>query len=83
MKEYLHSGAEMHGVIAYDVMREPPQTLTPNQKLTDAFPVLLQKRVTQRAVVNNRIESRLVGSILRSEAFANDLGGAGAARRAV
>jgi CIC family chloride channel protein len=69
MKEYLHKGAEMHGVIAYDIMREPPQALTPNQKLTEAFPVLLQSELRNVPVINNRIESRLVGSVLRSEAL--------------
>ncbi len=69
MKEYLHNGAEMHGVIAYDIMREAPPALTPNQKLTDAFPVLLQSELRNVPVVNNRIESRLVGSVLRSEAL--------------
>jgi CIC family chloride channel protein len=69
MKEHLHSGAEMNGVIAYDIMRESPATLTPNQKLTDAFPALLQSELRNVPVVNNRIESRLVGSVRRSEAL--------------
>lgn len=69
MKEYLHSGAEMNGVIAYDIMREPPPSLTPNQKLVDAFPTLLQSELRNVPVVNNRIEGRLVGSVLRSEAL--------------
>lgn len=69
MKEYLHSGSEMNGVIAFDIMREPPATLTPNQKLVDAFPSLLQSELRNVPVVNNRIESRLVGSVLRSEAL--------------
>ena len=69
MKEYLHNGTEMQGVIAYDIMREPPQALTPNQKLTDAFPLLLQSELRNVPVINNRIESRLVGSVLRSEAL--------------
>jgi CIC family chloride channel protein len=70
MKEYLHSGHEMNGVIAYDIMREMPQALTPNQKLVDAFPTLLQSEFRNVPVVNNRIENRLVGSVLRSEALA-------------
>jgi CIC family chloride channel protein len=69
MKEYLHKGTEMQGVIAYDIMREAPQALTPNQKLTDAFPLLLQSELRNVPVINNRIESRLVGSVLRSEAL--------------
>jgi CIC family chloride channel protein len=69
MKEYLHRGTEMNGVIAYDIMREPPQALTPNQKLTDAFPILLQSEQRNVPVINNRIESHLVGSVRRSEAL--------------
>ena len=70
MKEYLHTGHEMNGVIAYDIMRESPHALTPNQKLVDAFPTLLQSELRNVPVVNNRIENRLVGSVLRSEALA-------------
>lgn len=69
LKEYLHSGTEMPGVIAYDIMRPPPACLTPNQKLVDAFPALLESELRNVPVVNNRIEFRLVGSILRSEAL--------------
>ena len=69
MKEYLHSGHEMNGVIAYDIMREAPQPLTPHQKLVEAFPVLLQSELRNVPVVNNRIENRLVGSIIRAEAL--------------
>jgi chloride channel protein, CIC family len=69
MKEYLHNGHEMSGVIAYDIMREIPQSLTPNQKLVDAFPILLQSELRNVPVVNNRIENRLVGSIIRAEAL--------------
>ncbi len=82
IKEYLHSGAEMNGVIAYDIMREPPPSLTPNQKLTDAFPALLQSELRNVPVVNNRIESRLVGSVSRSEAL-QTISEALTARRAV
>jgi len=70
MKEHLHTGHEMNGVIAYDIMREAPQVLTPNQKLVDAFPTLLQSELRNVPVVNNRIENRLIGSVLRSEALA-------------
>ena len=69
MKEYLHSGTEMNGVIAYDIMREAPAALTPNQKLVDAFSTLLQSELRNVPVINNRVESRLVGSVLRSEAL--------------
>jgi CIC family chloride channel protein len=70
MKEYLHTGHEMNGVIAYDIMREAPQSLTPNQKLVDAFPTLLQSELRNVPVVNNRIENRLIGSVSRAEALA-------------
>jgi CIC family chloride channel protein len=70
MKEYLHTGHEMNGVIAYDIMREPPHSLTPNQKLVDAFPTLLQTELRNVPVVSNRIENRLVGSVSRAEALA-------------
>ncbi len=69
MKEYLHKGHEMNGVIAYDIMREAPPVLTPNQKLVDVFPILLQSEFRNVPVVNNRLENRLVGSILRAEAL--------------
>ncbi|HEX7862066.1 MAG TPA: ClcB-like voltage-gated chloride channel protein [Verrucomicrobiae bacterium] len=70
MKEYLHTGHEMNGVIAYDLMREAPATLTPNQKLVEAFPVLLQSELRNVPVVNNRIENKLIGSVSRAEALA-------------
>jgi CIC family chloride channel protein len=69
MKEHLHTGSEMTGVIAYDIMRPPPPSLTPNQKLVDAFPALLQSELRNVPVVNNSIEFRLVGSIRRAEAL--------------
>ena len=81
LKEYLNSGHEMNGVIAYDLMRPPPKCLTPNEKLVDAFPTLLESELRNVPVVNNNIEFRLVGSILRSEAL-NLLSEALAAKRA-
>lgn len=81
LKEYLNSGNEMDGVIAYDVMRPPPPALTPNQKLVDAFPTLLASELRNVPVVNNNIEFRLVGSIRRSEAL-NLISEALAAKRA-
>jgi CIC family chloride channel protein len=69
LKEYLNAGHEMGGVIAYDIMRPPPKCLTPNEKLVDAFPTLLASELRNVPVVNNNIEFRLVGSILRSEAL--------------
>jgi CIC family chloride channel protein len=69
MKEFLHTGHEISGVIAYDIMRPPPPCLTPGEKLVDAFPVLLQSELRNVPVVNNRVESKLIGSVARSEAL--------------
>lgn len=69
LKEFLHTGHEMTGVIAYDIMRPPPPCLTPGEKLVDAFPVLLQSELRNVPVVNNRIERKLIGSVARSEAL--------------
>lgn len=69
MKEYLNAGLELSGVIAYDVMRPPPQCLTPNQRLLDALPVLLSSEHRNIPVVNNLAESRLLGSVVRAEAL--------------
>jgi CIC family chloride channel protein len=82
LKEYLHTGSELNGVIAYDIMRPAPPSLTPNQKLVDAFPALLQSEQRNVPVVNNHIEFRLVGSISRAEAL-QMLSEALAAKRAV
>jgi CIC family chloride channel protein len=81
LKEYLSSGNEMDGVIAFDVMRPPPPCLMPNQKLVDAFPILLASELRNVPVVNNQLEFQLVGSIRRSEAL-NLLSEALAAKRA-
>jgi hypothetical protein len=35
----------------------------------DAFPVLLQSELRNVPVVNNRLENKLVGSVVRSEAL--------------
>lgn len=82
LKEFLHTGHEMSGVIAYDIMRPPPACLTPGEKLVDAFPILLQSELRNVPVVNNRIEGKLIGSVARSEAL-QLLTEAAAAKRAV
>jgi CIC family chloride channel protein len=69
MKQFLSAGVELSGVIAYDVMRPPPQCLTPNQRLLDALPTLLSSEQRNIPVVNNLAEFRLVGSIARAEAL--------------
>jgi chloride channel protein, CIC family len=67
LKQHLGAGAELSGVIAYDVMRPPPPFLTPDQKLADVFPVLLASELRHVPVVNTAKERRLVGSVQRSE----------------
>ncbi len=69
LKEYLNAGQELSSVIAFDVMRPPPGTLTPNQRLLEALPILLASELRNVPVVNNFAENRLVGSISRSEAL--------------
>jgi CIC family chloride channel protein len=69
LKEYLSAGEEMSAVIAYDVMRPPPLTVTPDQLLLDTLPVLLSSELRNVPVVNSRNENRLVGAVLRAEAL--------------
>ncbi|PYM13625.1 MAG: voltage-gated chloride channel ClcB [Verrucomicrobia bacterium] len=69
LKEYLNAGQELNGVIAYDVMRPPPKCLTPNQKLLDALPVLLNSEQRNVPVINSQKERRLVGAVARAEAL--------------
>ena len=81
LKEYLHSGHHLSAIIATDVMRPPPPSLTPNLKLVDAFPILLSSELRHVPVINNNLEKRLIGAVLRSEAL-NMLSEALAAKRA-
>ncbi len=60
----------MSGVIAYDLMRPPPKCLTPDQRLLDALPLVLQSELRNVPVVNNPKENRLVGSVSRAEVLA-------------
>ncbi len=69
LKEYLNAGQELHGVIAYDIMRPPPPCLTPNQKLADVLPKLLASEVRNVPVVNNLEHFKMVGTIARAEAL--------------
>ncbi|HEY3761804.1 MAG TPA: CBS domain-containing protein, partial [Verrucomicrobiae bacterium] len=70
LKEFLNSSQNVEGVIAYDLMRPPPKTLTPGQRLLDALPVVLQSELRNVPVVNNPVENRLVGSVSRAEVLA-------------
>ena len=69
LKEYLHAGHELQGVIALDVMRPLPPCLTPNQKLRDVLPILLSSEARNVPVVNNLNQYRLLGTVTRSEAL--------------
>lgn len=70
LKEFLYDSRDLSAIIAYDVMRPPPQCLTPGQRLVDALPLVLQSEQRNVPVVNNLTEKRLVGSISRAEALA-------------
>jgi CIC family chloride channel protein len=70
LKEFLNSSQEVDGVIAYDLMRPPPKTLVPGQRLLEALPIVLQSELRNVPVVNNPAENRLVGSVSRAEILA-------------
>jgi CIC family chloride channel protein len=70
LKEYLDPNHELPGFIAYDVMRPPPTCVTPNQRLLDVLPVVLNSELRNIPVVNTLKENRLVGAISRSEVLA-------------
>jgi len=67
LKEYLGSGEEVLGVIAYDIMRPPPPCATPNQSLLDVLPVVLASEQRNIPVVTSLKENRLVGALARAE----------------
>ena len=80
LKEYLHAGEDLRAVIAYDVMRPPPKCVTPNQRLLEVLPVLLESELRNIPVVNSFTENRLVGALARGEAlgiFAEAIGAGG------
>lgn len=67
LKEFLNRAKDLHGIIAFDVMRAPPKTLTPVQPLLDALPTVLESELRNVPVVNNYAENRLVGAVPRAE----------------
>jgi H+/Cl- antiporter ClcA/CBS domain-containing protein len=67
LKEYLGSGEEVLGIIAYDLMRPPPACVTPNQRLLEVLPVVLASEQRNIPVVNTLKENRLVGALGRAE----------------
>ncbi len=70
LKEFLNSGQELSAVIACDVMRPPPKCLTPGQRLLDALPTILESELRNVPVINNPLENRLVGAVVRAEVLA-------------
>jgi CIC family chloride channel protein len=69
LKEYLNSGHQLQGVIAFDIMRPPPLCLTPNQRLQEALPTLLASELRHVPVVNNYRELRLIGTVVQADAL--------------
>jgi hypothetical protein len=67
LKEYLGADEEFRGVIAYDFMRAPPPSVTPNQRLLDVLPLVLASEQRNIPVVNTLSENRLVGALPRAE----------------
>jgi CIC family chloride channel protein len=70
LKEFLNTNQDFEGVIAYDVMRPPPKSLTPGQRLLDALPIVLESELRNVPVVSSPEEKRLVGSVSRAEVLA-------------
>lgn len=69
LKAHLGAGAELPGVIALDVMRPPPACLTPSLTIQEALPILLASDMRYVPVVNNPVDLKLIGSVIRSEAL--------------
>ena len=69
LKQFLNAGQELSGVIALDVMRPPPPSLTPDLRLSDALPIMLASEQRNIPVINTRKEHKLVGAISRVEAL--------------
>src|SRR5580658_9995830 len=70
LKEFLHDNQDLAGVIALDLMRPPPQCLTPGQRLLDALPRVLESELRNIPVVNSPGEMRLIGSLSRAQVLA-------------
>jgi chloride channel protein, CIC family len=69
LKEHLHAGQELAGVIAYDLLRPPPPSITPDMRLSDTLPILVACEMRRVPVVNDLREQRLIGTLLRAEAL--------------
>lgn len=70
LKPFLNSEQDFGGIIAYDLMRPLPKCLTPDQRLLDALPFVLESELRNVPVVNSLTENRLVGSVSRAEVLA-------------
>ena len=70
LKEFLNAAQNLDAVIASDVMRPPPQCLTPGQRLLEALPAVLESELRNVPVVNNPAENKLVGAVIRAEVLA-------------
>ena len=75
----MNAGEELSAVIAYDVMRPPPKCVTPNQRLLEVLPVVLESELRNVPVVSSFKENRLVGALVRGGGsgfvFGSDCGG--------
>ena len=69
LKGYLAMGEHLKSVIALDVMRPPPEVLTPDQRLDEAISTLLSSEMRRVPVVNKLSEMKLIGVVVRSEAL--------------
>ncbi|MCX7872270.1 MAG: chloride channel protein [Verrucomicrobiae bacterium] len=69
VKEFLSQHTNVLGIIAYDIMRPAEHYLLAYQNLIDALPVLLEAEMKNIPVVNNDVEKKLVGAVLKSEAL--------------
>lgn len=83
LKEYLKAGDELAGVIALDILRPPPPSLTPEQRLPDALPLLIASELRHVPVVNDPVQRRLIGAVDRSEVLALVSDAVAVGRRAV
>jgi CIC family chloride channel protein len=70
LKGVLNSAQDLEAVIACDVMRPPPKCLIPGQRLLEALPVVLESELRNVPVVNNPVENKLVGAVVRAEVLA-------------
>lgn len=66
MKPYLQEQDTL-AVIAHDVMRPPPQCVTPNQSILETLPIVLTSELRNVPVVSSLTDMRLIGALVRAE----------------